>query len=215
MKYLFFSFVFIVSFVSCRKNINDNSYLLNFSINNAFILNHSDTFLLTNGYNSDSAENYLFQPSSNIFLNDGQIGDTLLISCGNWSYLQNPTATVEIWFPQGSIEDGIYEFSKTASVNDFEIVIKRNLILGPSFELGNQVSVNSIQNQELIAQGYTGFNNGSSYQVKQAFIKIDNAQSAASMIRYVIETENGELIKGSYSGNLEHFKRIHSEGDCD
>ena len=56
MKYLFFLFFFIMSLDSCRKNINDNSYLLNFSLSNAFILNGSDTFLLKNGYNSDSAE---------------------------------------------------------------------------------------------------------------------------------------------------------------
>ena len=91
--------LFFFLFSSCRKNINDNSYLLNFSINNAFVLNNSDTFLLSNGYYSDSVDHEVFQPSSNILLNDGQIGDTLLISCGNWSYIQNPTATVEIWFP--------------------------------------------------------------------------------------------------------------------
>ena len=211
---LTFLFLLLIILGSCgKKNSSEpDTYLFEFDLNNHFSIESTGEILETDkGYIDTSFE----WVSAHIHLNDGLIGDTLFTTCGNWSYEENPTSTVEIWFPQGSIEDGIYEFSKTASVNDFEIVIKRNLILGPSFELGNQVSVNSIQNQELIAQGYTGFNNGSSYQVTQAFIKIDNAQSAASMIRYVIETENGELIKGSYSGNLEHFKRIHSEGDCD
>ena len=83
---------------------------------------------LSNGYYSDSVDHEVFQPSSNILLNDGQIGDTLLISCGNWSYIQNPTATVEIWFPYFDIQNGIYNFDHTSSVNDFSISVKSNLV---------------------------------------------------------------------------------------
>ena len=120
--------IFFFLFVSCRKNINDNSYLLNFSLNNAFVLNNSDTFHLSNGYYSDSAEYEIFQPLSNIFLNDGQIGDTLLISCGNWNYVQNPNSTIEIWFPFFQVKNGIYNYNQNNDINDFSISIKSNIV---------------------------------------------------------------------------------------
>jgi hypothetical protein len=209
-----FLFLLMLLMGSCGKNNSSDpdAYFFEFDFNNHFSLESTGEMLQTDKGYIDTAFEWV---SAHIHLSDGSIGDTLLTSCGNWFYEENPTSTVEIWFPQGTIEDGIYEFSKTESVNDFQIVIKRNLSFGPSFELGNQVSINSIQNQDLIAQGYTGFNNGNSYDVTQAFIKIENTNSSASMIRYVIQTENGEMIRGSYSGNLEHFKRIQSEGDCD
>ena len=199
-------------FISCRKNINDNSYLLNFSINNAFVLNNSDTFLLTNGYNSDSAENYLFQPSSNILLNDGQIGDTLLISCGNWSYIQNPTATVEIWFPYFDIENGIYNFDQSSSVNDFSISVKSNLV----FDSLASNRYNIISSFETLASSnLSGFSNSSSYSVNTAILKVENVDNQNSSVKYHVEMVNGNIIKGAYIGQLEKFKYRSTEGDCD
>ena len=199
-------------FISCRKNINDNSYLLNFSINNAFVLNNSDTFLLTNGYNSDSAENYLFQPSSNILLNDGQIGDTLLISCGNWSYIQNPTATVEIWFPYFDIENGIYNFDQTSSVNDFSISVKSNLV----FDSLASNSYNIISSFNTLAiSNLNGFSNSFSYSVNTAILKVENVDNQNNSVKYHVEMVNGNIIKGAYIGQLEKFKYRSVEGDCD
>ena len=204
--------LFFFLFSSCRKNINDNSYLLNFSINNAFVLNNSDTFLLSNGYYSDSAENYLFQPSSNILLNDGQIGDTLLISCGNWSYIQNPTATIEIWFPYFDIENGIYNFDQTSSVNDFSISVKSNLI----FDSLASNSYNIISSfNTLASSNLSGFSNSFSYSVNTAILKVENVDNLNSSVKYHVEMVNGNIIKGAYIGQLEKFKYRSIEGDCD
>ena len=199
-------------FISCRKNINDNSYLLNFSINNAFVLNNSDTFLLSNGYYSDSADHEVFQPSSNILLNDGQIGDTLLISCGNWSYIQNPTATVEIWFPYFDIENGIYNFDQTSSVNDFSISVKSNLV----FDSLASNSYNIISSFNTLAiSNLNGFSNSFSYSVNTAILKVENVDNQNNSVKYHVEMVNGNIIKGAYIGQLEKFKYRSIEGDCD
>ena len=204
--------LFFFLFSSCRKNINDNSYLLNFSINNAFVLNNSDTFLLSNGYYSDSAENYLFQPSSNILLNDGQIGDTLLISCGNWSYVQNPAVTVEIWFPYFDIENGIYNFDQTSSVNDFSISVKSNLV----FDSLASNSYNIISSFNTLAiSNLNGFSNSFSYSVNTAILKVENVDNQNNSVKYHVEMVNGNIIKGAYIGQLEKFKYRSLEGDCD
>ena len=204
--------LFFFLFISCRKNINDNSYLLNFSINNAFVLNNSDTFLLSNGYYSDSADHEVFQSSSNILLNDGQIGDTLLISCGNWSYTQNPTATVEIWFPYFDIENGIYNFDQTSSVNDFSISVKSNLV----FDSLASNSYNIISSfNTLASSNLNGFSNSFSYGVNTAILKVENVDNQNSSVKYHVEMVNGNIIKGAYIGQLEKFKYRSIEGDCD
>ena len=204
--------LFFFLFSSCRKNINDNSYLLNFSINNAFVLNNSDTFLLSNGYYSDSADHEVFQSSSNILLNDGQIGDTLLISCGNWSYIQNPTATVEIWFPYFDIENGIYNFDQTSSVNDFSISVKSNLV----FDSLASNSYNIISSfNTLASSNLNGFSNSFSYGVNTAILKVENVDNQNSSVKYHVEMVNGNIIKGAYIGQLEKFKYRSIEGDCD
>ena len=204
--------LFFFLFSSCRKNINDNSYLLNFSINNAFVLNNSDTFLLSNGYYSDSADHEVFQPSSNILLNDGQIGDTLLISCGNWSYIQNPTATVEIWFPYFDIQNGIYNFDQTSSVNDFSISVKSNLV----FDSLASNSYNIISSfNTLASSNLNGFSNSFSYGVNTAILKVENVDNQNSSVKYHVEMVNGNIIKGAYIGQLEKFKYRSIEGDCD
>ena len=204
--------LFFFLFISCRKNINDNSYLLNFSINNAFVLNNSDTFLLSNGYYSDSADHEVFQSSSNILLNDGQIGDTLLISCGNWSYIQNPTATVEIWFPYFDIENGIYNFDQTSSVNDFSISVKSNLVFASL--ASNSYNIISSFNT-LASSNLSGFSNSFSYSVNTAILKVENVDNQNSSVKYHVEMVNGNIIKGAYTSQLEKFKYRSIEGDCD
>lgn len=204
--------LFFFLFSSCRKNINDNSYLLNFSINNAFVLNNSDTFLLSNGYYSDSVNHEVFQPSSNILLNDGQIGDTLLISCGNWSYIQNPTATVEIWFPYFDIDNGIYNFDQTSSVNDFSISVKSNLV----FDSLASNSYNIISSFNTLAiSNLNCFSNSFSYSVNTAILKVENVDNQNNSVKYHVEMVNGNIIKGAYIGQLEKFKYRSVEGDCD
>ena len=204
--------LFFFLFSSCRKNINDNSYLLNFSINNAFVLNNSDTFLLSNGYYSDSVNHEVFQPSSNILLNDGQIGDTLLISCGNWSYIQNPTATVEIWFPYFDIDNGIYNFDQTSSVNDFSISVKSNLV----FDSLASNSYNIISSFNTLAiSNLNCFSNSFSYSVNTAILKVENVDNQNNSVKYHVEMVNGNIIKGAYIGQLEKFKYRSIEGDCD
>jgi len=51
--------------------------------------------------------------------------------------------------------------------------------------------------------------------VEYAEIKLENINTSNSEIRYVIETSNGHLIKGSFIGSLEDFKLWTPEINCD
>ena len=145
-------------------------------------------------------------------LNDGQIGDTLLISCGNWSYIQNPTATVEIWFPYFDIENGIYNFDQTSSVNDFSISVKSNLV----FDSLASNSYNIISSFNTLAiSNLNGFSNSFSYSVNTAILKVENVDNQNNSVKYHVEMVNGNIIKGAYIGQLEKFKYRSVEGDCD
>ena len=211
IKCLIFIFLSIL-ILSCNKGFNNNSYLLNFNLNNAYVINNSDTILIVNGYTSDSIYNSVPALSSNIFLNDGIIGDTLTISCGNWSYLQNPNTTVEIWFPNDVIIDGIYNYDNNNLTNDFFIQIKNNII----FDSISGTSYNTISSYKPIAMSHSiGFTHNDSLAVQTAVIQVKNSAAENSEVRYHVETLNGDLIKGCYIGNLENFKYKYTECDCD
>ena len=212
MKKLDVLILFLLLFTSCRKGINDNSFLLNFSLNNAFILNNFDTILIPNGYYSDTCEYEKFNPSSNIFLNDGTIGDTLQSSCGNWTYLDNPNSSVEIWFPNLQIKNGTYNYNKNNSVNDFSISVKSNIIFD-SIGIDRFNIISSFDTLAISDQGNSHYN--FLYKVEMAVLKVENFNSQNSSIKYYLELKNGNIIKGSYVGNLKKFSYRYIEGDCD
>ena len=212
MKKLDVLILFFLLFTSCRKGINDNSFLLNFSLNNAFILNNFDTILTPNGYYSDTCEYEKFNPSSNIFLNDGTIGDTLLSSCGNWTYLDNPNSSVEIWFPNLQIKNGTYNYNKNNSVNDFSISVKSNIIFD-SIGIDRFNIISSFDTLAISDQGNSHYN--FLYKIEMAVLKVENFNSQNSSIKYYLELKNGNIIKGSYVGNLKKFSYKYIEGDCD
>ena len=212
MKKLDVLILFLLLFTSCRKDINDNSFLLNFSLNNAFILNNYDTILIPNGYYSDTCEYEKFNPSSNIFLNDGTIGDTLQSSCGNWTYLDNPNSSVEIWFPNLQIKNGTYNYNKNNSVNDFSISVKSNIIFD-SIGIDRFNIISSFDTLAISDQGNSHYN--FLYKVEMAVLKVENFNSQNSSIKYYLELKNGNIIKGSYVGNLKKFSYRYIEGDCD
>ncbi|MBM78368.1 MAG: hypothetical protein CL846_07785 [Crocinitomicaceae bacterium] len=210
MKCFCYSIVLIL-FFCCTKNKNDNSYLLNFTLNNAYIINDSDTVSIQNGYFSDSIIDGIPPHSSNIFFIDGEIGDTLSSSCGNWSYVQNPNTTVEIWFPNNVISDGTYNYDKNNSVNDFFIQIRNNIVFDST-----AYDYNFISSYEPLALTYSNsFTDYDSIGVDMAVLKVENSDTQSSEVRYHIETSNGNIIRGCYIGNLDKFKYIRSEGDCD
>ena len=203
--------LFFMVISGCTKHKNDNSYLLNFTLDNAFIINDSDTINIQNGYFSDSIINGIPPHSSNILLNDGEIGDTLLISCGNWSYIQNPNTTVEIWFPNNVFSDGIYNYDKNNSVNDFFIQIRNNIVFDST-----AYDYNFISSYDPLALTYSNnFTDYDSIAIEFAVLELVNFETQSSEFRYHIETSHGNIIKGCYLGNLDKFKYRRTEGDCD
>ncbi len=152
--------------------------------------------------------------SVHVNLNDGVIGDSLVEGCSNWSYEVNPKSTVEIWFPDAFVEDGIYHFSNEAANNDFQILVRRDLEFGPTIVNGIQYTQNSIQNQSTVARGFASFQ-GEPFDVTQASIQIENIRSQESSIRFVMELESGDCLRGSFDGIFEPFRRIIIDGDCD
>ena len=199
-------------FVQCCRPSDNLNEVFDFDLTDQIaIQGTSDTL--------DIAKAYLdteFQwTSTHVNLNDGVVGDSLVTSCGNWNFEINPTSMVEIWFPDAFVEDGVYHFSGVASSNDFQILIKQDLSFGPTFISGYQVTENSIQNEEIVARGFTLSNSGQPYDVAHASVQIENIRSQESSIRFVLELANEECIQGSFQGVFEPFSRIEVEGDCD
>ena len=53
------------------------------------------------------------------------------------------------------------------------------------------------------------------YEVDMAVLKVENFNFQNSSIKYYLQLKNGNIIKGSYVGNLEKFRFRYIEGDCD
>ena len=191
---------------------NDSNGLFDFDVSNEFVTQGSDvSYGITRAYLDTE-----FQWTSvHMNLNDGVVGDSLVTSCGNWSYEVNPNSTVEIWFPDAFVDDGIYHFSDQGDDNDFQILIKRDLSFGPTFSGSFQLTENSLQQQVVMARGFTEFDTDQPFEVTQATIQILNIRSEESTIRFVLELANEYCITGSFQGAFEPFRRIEIEGDCD
>ena len=185
-----------------------------FDLNNHYSIEETDELFKTDRAYIDT--NYEEWAKNFIHLHDGEIGDSLVLGCwGNWSgYIQNPSASVKIWFPQTNLEDGIYQYSRTDALNDFSIRIEKNMQWGEYVSSwGAFEGSNTILNSDVVASAWNTSNN--SVVVEYAEIKLENINTSNSEIRYVIETSNGHLIKGSFIGLLEDFKLRTPEINCD
>jgi len=209
---LFVGCLLAASVTGCRQSSDCAHELLEVALDNQLEIQNSGELLeLSNAYIDKE-----FQWTSvHINLNDGLVGDSLVSSCSNWSYLENPNSTVEIYFPDAFVEDGCYHFSRSSVENDFQIVIKNNLTFGPTFELGNLVTENALMGQEIVARGFSHGSGDEPFDVVTASIQIDNIQSQASSIHFALELADESCIRGSFTGILEAFRRIEVDGDCD
>ena len=217
--YFFLTFFGILSILSagCSNENGGDSisrFEFDFDLNDHFSIEETAELVKTNRAYIDA--NYEEWAKNFIHLHDGEIGDSLVLGCwGNWSgYIQNPSASVKIWFPQTNLEDGIYQYSRTDALNDFSIRIEKNMQWGEYVSSwGTFEGSNTILNSDVVASAWNTSNN--SVVVEYAEIKLENINTSNSEIRYVIETSNGHLIKGSFIGLLEDFKLRTPEIDCD
>ncbi len=198
-----------------KENKNDSIYRFefDFDLNNHYLIESTGELIETDRAYTDT--NYEWT-NNFIHLIDGEIGDTLRLGCwGNWTgYIENPSASVKVWFPQTNLSDGVYQYSRTEDVNDFIIHIERNMTWGEhSNEWGTIEGTNTILNSDTVASSWTVGNN--LVVVEYAEIKLEHINATNSELRYVIETISGDLIKGSYNGSLERFKLWTPEIDCD
>ena len=217
--YFFLTFFGILSILSagCSNENGGDSisrFEFDFDLNDHFSIEETAELFKTDRAYIDT--NYEEWAKNFIHLHDGEIGDSLVLGCwGNWlGYIQNPSASVKIWFPQTNLEDGIYQYSRTDALNDFSIRIEKNMQWGEYVSSwGTYEGSNTILNSEVVASARNTSNN--SVVVEYAEIKLENINTSNSEIRYVIETSNGHLIKGSFIGLLEDFKLRTPEIDCD
>ena len=214
--YSIFVIIMVLSIAGCSKEkTNDNTYRFefDFDLNNHYLIESTGELIATGRAYTDT--NYEWTKNF-IHLLDGEIGDTLRLGCwGNWDgYIENPSASVKIWFPQTDLADGVYQYSRTEDVNDFTIHIERNMTWGEhSNAWGTIEGTNTILDSDTVASSFTNSNN--LVVVEYAEIKVEHVNATNSELRYVIETVSGDLIKGSYSGSLERFKLWTPEIDCD
>ena len=217
--YFFLTLFGILSILSAgcsNENTGNSNYRFefDFDLNNHYSIEETDELFKTDRAYIDT--NYEEWAKNFIHLHDGEIGDSLELGCwGNWlGYIQNPSASVKIWFPQTNLDDGIYQYSKKDDLNDFSIRIEKNMQWGEYVNSwGTFEGSNTILNSDVVASAWNASNN--SVVVEYAEIKLENINTSNSEIRYVIETSNGHLIKGSFIGSLEDFKLSTPEINCD
>ncbi len=212
-KTSFFLLLFIVVSFGCNKSStpNPDTYLFdfNFELSNSFLIESSEEFVTTNnGYLMDEfIYDNVGSAASNLFLSNGVFPDTLTTVCGIYNYIENPSAEVRIWFPFTTLQDGLYTYSKDSSTNDFTISIFSNML----FDSVDNSSL--LVSRDLIASSSgAGLN---PYNVDLAQIKIENSSANSAELRFVVLNNSGELIRGSYVGNLDAFKLKSSSADCD
>ena len=173
MKNLYsLSFIIILFFVSCKKNSDNNSILLNFTLDNCCVINNSDTVLTNYAYNLDTILFGNIYETGSLVLTDGVIGDTLRVGCSNWNYILNPTNTVDIWFPSSILADGIYNYSKESSTNDFEVRIKNNIV----FDSTAWNRYNAIASYDAFSSIYD-FHTADPNEVLSAVLEIKNLEN--------------------------------------
>ncbi|MBO73912.1 MAG: hypothetical protein CMD33_01415 [Flavobacteriales bacterium] len=210
--FYYLQLLILAVFISSCGQDEEHSELFDFDLNNGISLESTNEFLQL----SMSYVDTLYQwDTVHLNLNDGAAGDSLVTGCGNWNYEVNPTTTVELWFTDTWVEDGIYGFSSDVVANDFGIIIRKDLIFGPAYEFGNFIVENAMISQNTLARGFTNVSDSEPSKVANAYMKLEHWNTSDQMMRFVLELQNGDVVRGSYSGMFQPFRRIEYDSDCD
>jgi hypothetical protein len=211
---LFFSILLLILMLfiaSCGRD-EEHAQLFDFDLYNGLSLESTNEFLQLPMAYADTLYEW---DTVYLHFNDGAVGDSLITECGNWSYEENPTSTVEVWFTDVLVEDGIYEYSSGAVANDFNFIIRKDLIFGPVYEYGNVIIENAMISQNTLARGFTNVNDLEPNQVTNAYIQIERWNTSDQMMRIVLVLQNECIVRASYSGMFQPFRRIEYDSDCD
>jgi len=201
---------------SCSKEkdeINQYQETPNMSgliVNNSFILSSTnDTFQTNRAFLSEKyyVNNDSF-PIKRFWIMDGEIEDTLSTCCGYYNYITLPRNMVLISMDSSAAQNGIFKYSRDSINNDFSIEIIKNLV----FETTPN-GLNKAISRETIAHSSgsgTSFNS-----IDNASLRIQNMGTVSTKIEYIVNNFFGELIEGSFHGNVEDFIFISCDSDCD
>lgn len=209
----FYSYLLLILtllIASCGRD-EEHAQLFDFDLNNGLSLESTNEFLQLPMAYVDTLYEW---DTVHLHFNDGTVGDSLLTECGNWSYQVNPTTTFEVWFTDTFVEDGIYEFSLDAGADDFSLIIRRDLIFGPVYQNGFTIE-NAMVSQNTLARGFFNVIDSEPHQVTNAYIQLEHWNTSDQMMRIVLELQNEEIVRGSYSGMFQPFRRIEYDSDCD
>ena len=223
-SFLIFFATLALLITSCSKEYNSNNNVrqfdFDFDFNNQYKIESTGELFETNKAYIDTNyatwQNSVLVVNNYIHLNDGEIGDSLVLGCwGSWDgYLKNPSTIIKICFPQRKLENGVYKYSRKKGFKDFDIQVKRNITWDNYLDpWGNVWPINCMTDSDNLA--YTSRVNNNSEIVNHAEIKIKFINTLNIEILYIIETFGGDLIKGSYRGKLENFTLYTPEIDCD
>jgi hypothetical protein len=209
----FYSYLLLILtllIASCGRD-EEHAQLFDFDLNNGLSLESTNEFLQLPMAYVDTLYEW---DTVHLHFNDGTVGDSLLTECGNWSYQVNPTTTFEVWFTDTFVEDGIYEFSLDAGADDFSLIIRRDLIFGPVYQNGFTIE-NAMVSQNTLARGFFNVIDSEPHQVTNAYIQLEHWNTSDQIMRIVLELQNEEIVRGSYSGMFQPFRRIEYDSDCD
>ena len=208
--YTYLLLILTLLIASCGKD-EERSDLFDFDLNNGLSLESTDEFLQLPMAYVDTLYEW---DTVHLHFNDGAVDDSLITACGNWSYEENPTTTFEVWFTDTFDEDGIYEFSLGAGADDFSLIIRRDLIFGPVDQSGFVIE-NAMMSQNIVARGFFNVIDSEPHQVTNAYILLEHWNTPDQMMRIVLELQNEDVVRGSYRGMFQPFKRIEYDSDCD
>lgn len=208
--YTYLLLILTLLIASCGKD-EERSDLFDFDLNNGLSLEGTDEFLQLPMAYVDTLYEW---DTVHLHFNDGAVGDSLITECGNWSYEENPTTTFEVWFTDTFVEDGIYEFSLGTGADDFSLIIRRDLIFGPVDQSGFMIE-NAMMSQNIVARGFFNVIDSEPHQVTNAYIQLEHWNTPDQMMRIVLELQNEDVVRGSYRGMFQPFKRIEYDSDCD
>jgi hypothetical protein len=209
----FYSYLLLILtllIASCGRD-EEHAQLFDFDLNNGLSLESTNEFLQLPMAYVDTLYEW---DTVHLHFNDGTVGDSLLTACGNWSYEVNPTTTFEVWFTDTFVEDGTYEFSLDAGADDFSLIIRRDLIFGPVYQNGFTLE-NAMVSQNTLARGFFNVIDSEPHQVTNAYIQLEHWNTSDQIMRIVLELQNEEIVRGSYSGMFQPFRRIEYDSDCD
>ena len=189
--------------VSCSSDEENDRFV--FGLDNSYRIESSDVvFESPNGYEAVGSDSYA------IVLNDGSIGDELLLPCCNsqWTYDFNPTTEVSITFgmPKGQLQSGVYTHSKDATDNDFNITIINNMRFESPSDNVNTFNYNPIAGDP--------YRSTSDSKVCYAELKLLMQEDDVA-VDYRIETANEMIVVGSFKGKLSSFMYVICNSDCD